>query len=89
MNITIQIMYTSDYDSKLMQKGSFPVNTYHYKQKPDKEATRVAFEWWKLIKHDLSYRVEIDEVIYNGEHDITELVKQLDNAPIPDLDLPF
>jgi hypothetical protein len=47
MNITIQIMYTSDYDSKLMQKGSFPVNNFHFKQKPEKEAVRVAFEWWK------------------------------------------
>lgn len=85
MNITIQIFYTSDYDSKLMQKASFPVNTYHFKQKPDQEAARVAFEWWKLIKHDLSYRVKIEKVIYNGENDITELIKQLDNAPIPDL----
>jgi hypothetical protein len=47
MNITIEIMYTSDYDSKLMQKGSFPVNNFHFKQKPEKEAARVAFEWWK------------------------------------------
>ena len=89
MNINIQIFYTSDLDSKIKQSASFPVNTYQFKRDPHKEAARVTFEWWKLIKKNMSYRVILEKVIYNGEHDITELVKQLDNAPIPDIDLPF
>ncbi|MCQ6281989.1 hypothetical protein [Bacillus sp. EB600] len=89
MNINIQIFYTSDLDSKTQQSASFPVNTYQFKRDPHKEAARVTFEWWKLIKKNMSYRVILEEVIYNGEHDITELVKQLDDTPIQDIDLPF
>lgn len=89
MKINIQIHYTSTYDSKMVQGGSFPVNAYQFKKDPDKEAARVALTWWKLIKKDLSYKVAIVEVTYNLEHDITALVKQLENAPLPNLDLPF
>lgn len=58
-----------------MQGASFPINTYKFKRDPHKEAARVTFEWWKLIKHNMSYRVIVEAVIYNGEHDITDLVK--------------
>jgi hypothetical protein len=87
MNINIQLFYTSDLDSKIKQSASFPVFTYQFKCDPNKEAARVTFEWWKLIVN-MSYRVILEEVIYNGEHDITELVKQLDDTPIPDLICP-
>lgn len=89
MNINIQIHYISTYDSKMSQRGSFPVNVYQFRQNPNLEAARVAFTWWKLIKKDMSYKVAIERVTYNAENDITELVKRLDKAPIPDLDLPF
>lgn len=75
MNILIKINYKSDSDSKLLQKASFPVNTYKFKQDPNKEAARVAYEWWKFVKREMSYRVRITEVTYNEGNDITELVR--------------
>lgn len=89
MNINITIHYRSTSDSRLLQSGYFPVNSLEFKKDPNKEAARVAYEWWKLIKRDMSFQVIIDKVTYNEEHNITELVKQLDDAPIPDIDLPF
>lgn len=89
MNVNIQIHYTSTYDSKMSQRGSFPVNAYQFRQNPNQEAARVAFIWWKLIKKDMSYKVAIERATYNAENDITELVKWLDKAPIHDDNLPF
>lgn len=89
MNIIIRIDYTSDLGSKMMKQASFPVNSYKYKQNDNNEAARVAFNWWKVIKHEMSYRAILEKVTYNGDNDITELVKQIDDAPLPDLDLPF
>lgn len=89
MNIHIEIHYTSDLDSKIIQSASFPVNTYQFKREPYKEAARVTFEWWKLIRKNLSYRVKLQEVIYNAEHDITDQVKKLDDDLNPELDSLF
>lgn len=89
MNITIEIHFKSDSDSKIMKRGSFPVNVSKFNKDQNREAARVAFEWWKQIKHENSYRIKIEKVTYDEINNITELVKQLDNAPIPDLDLPF
>lgn len=89
MKINIRFDYTSDIGSKMMKQASFQVNEYKFKLEPDQEAARVAFEWWKQIKHEMSYRAILESIIYNGDNDITKLVQQLDDAPLPDLDLPF
>lgn len=68
-----------------MQKASFPVNAKYFKEDSDQEATRVAFKWWKQIQRVMSYRARIETVTYNGENNITELVKQLDEDQIQDL----
>lgn len=69
MNVTIEIHYTAS--SKITQGASFPLHG----QKPEK----VALDWWKQIKREMSYRVELEKVIINGDQDITELVKELEN----------
>lgn len=43
MNITIQIHYTSTYDSKITQGGSFPVNAHQSERDLVREAARGAF----------------------------------------------
>jgi hypothetical protein len=88
MKITIRIIYQG-YASKLTQQASFPVDDFEFEVNSDNEAARVAFVWWKLLKKDLSYQAVIEKVVYNEENDITELVKELDNAPLSDLNLPF
>lgn len=87
MQISIRIIYKGN--ARIMQKGIFPVNSYHFKQDPDQEAARIAHEWWKKIKKEMSYRAKIESVTYNEEIDITALVKKLDNIPLSGLDLPF
>jgi hypothetical protein len=67
MYITIEIHYKAD--SKMMQRAFFPVRG----RKPEK----VALDFWKEIKKELSYRVELEEVFAAGE-DVTEKVKELE-----------
>jgi hypothetical protein len=80
MYITIRIIYRG-YTSKILQRGEFKVNAYHYKQNPYQEASQVAFAWLQQIRRE-AHVEEIIEVVYNDEHDITESVKKLDEAPI-------
>lgn len=86
MEISIRVIYQSD--SRLMQKASFSINIKNFKDDPDKEAARVAYEWWKQIKSDMSYRAKIVNVVYNEDIDITDRVMQLENQ-IPGDNLPF
>lgn len=86
MNITIRIIYQG-FTSKLMQRGSFPVNIKRYEKFPDHEAAYVAHDWLKEIRKE-AHVEEILEVIYNEDHDITDLVKKLDNTQYQD-NLPF
>jgi hypothetical protein len=64
-----------------MQRGEFKVNAYHYKQNPQQEASRVAFDWLKQVRKE-AHVEEIIEVIYNDVNDITELVRALEKAPL-------
>lgn len=88
MKISITIIYKSN-GNKVSQQASFPVNSKRFKEDPHTEAARVTYEWLKEIKKEMSYSVEIDNVVYSGDNDITELVKQLDDDPLPDDNLPF
>jgi hypothetical protein len=80
MNITIKVIYRG-YEARLMRRGSFPVNSFEFEIDPDQEAARVAYEWIKQIRRE-GHIEEIIEVFYNGENDITELVKEIDGAPL-------
>ncbi|MEY2196947.1 hypothetical protein AB7942_30210 [Neobacillus sp. BF23-41] len=81
MNVTIEIHYEAA--SKLMQRASFPTRG----RKPE----QVALDFWKEIKKELSYRVELEQVFAGGE-DITELVKRLERHELHNVfndNLPF
>lgn len=73
MHITIKILYKG-YSSRLMQRGSFPINQFEFEINPDKEAARVANEWIKQIRREVHIN-EILEVIYDDNKDITDLCK--------------
>ena len=79
--ITIEIHYKAD--SKLMQRASFPMRG----RKPE----WVALDFWKQIKKEMPYPVELEEVLAANE-DITELVKDLEKQELLNTmndDLPF
>ncbi|MFD0825879.1 hypothetical protein ACT8ZR_09390 [Neobacillus sp. M.A.Huq-85] len=72
MNVSIEIQYIAA-DSKVMQRGEFPLR----RRKPEE----VAFEWLKQIKREMPFYEELVKVKVN-EEDITELVKEIDEAPL-------
>jgi hypothetical protein len=81
MNITIEIHYISS--SKIMQRASFPLRG----RRPE----QIAYEFWKSIKKEIPYPVELDEVFAAGE-DVTDHVKELEKQELLNTmndDLPF
>jgi hypothetical protein len=66
-----------------MRRGSFPVNKKRFKEDPDREAVRTTREWIKEIRRE-GHISEIIEVVYDGDNNITGLVKELENAPLED-----
>ncbi len=78
MNINIKV-YLHAKETKFMQSGSFPVLPSVFKKEPDWAAAIAAYEWIQQIKssYAASDDFRIDEVIYNGDIDITELVKKV------------
>ncbi|MDQ0860022.1 hypothetical protein [Bacillus sp. V2I10] len=74
----MQILITLHYfvaDGKFRQSGDFKVDVRSYKEDPDKEAARVAYEWFREIRREFIYNVELYKALYN-EIDITEIVKK-------------
>ena len=52
-------------------------------EEPDHIAAKAAYRRIKEIKRETGYRdLSIDKIIYNGQHDITDLVKKIYEAPI-------
>lgn len=89
MVIIIKITCIDEDGYKIMQQNELRVSDYAYKRNPDQEAAKIAYEGWRKIRRDMSYLVTLDTVIYEETHDITQLVKEMENAPLLDLDLPF
>ncbi|WP_409276390.1 hypothetical protein V1499_22945 (plasmid) [Neobacillus sp. SCS-31] len=79
MYITVQIDYKSKWNN-LSQAGSF-----HLRNKKPEE---LAFEWWMVIKKD-AFEPQLEKVTINGDTDITDLVKAMENIPYPPDLLPF
>jgi hypothetical protein len=67
MNVSIRIDYIAS--SKVSQTASFPLRRRTKEQ--------VAYEWWKYLKKETSYRATLDKVFADGD-DITDLVKELE-----------
>ncbi|WP_307437797.1 hypothetical protein [Bacillus sp. V2I10] len=50
------------------------MNVREFNNNPDEEAARVALGWFKQVKRDFIYEVDLYKVLYN-QIDITDLVK--------------
>jgi hypothetical protein len=72
MNVSIHIHYECN-DNKIMRRGSFRVSS--------KKREQVAYDFWKWIKKESPYSVKLEKVICDGE-DITQMVKEIDEAPL-------
>ncbi|MGM1033418.1 MAG: hypothetical protein ACQEXK_13235 [Bacillota bacterium] len=75
MNIYIKV-YLHSKGTKFLQSGSFPVVNSEFKKDPDWTAAIAAYEWIQQIKNSYaaSEDFRIDQVVYNDDIDITELV---------------
>ncbi|UAL53519.1 MULTISPECIES: hypothetical protein [Metabacillus] len=73
MQIVIDLHYFVN-GMKTLQCGYFKVNVREFNINPHEEAASVALEWFKKLKRDFIYNVELYKVLYN-QIDITELVK--------------
>ena len=80
MEITIRIIYQG-FESKILQRGSFPVNVKLFKENPDQEAANVTYTWLQQIRRE-AHVEEILEVVYDNDKDITELVKEMEKATL-------
>lgn len=78
MNINIKV-YLHSKGTKFLQSGSFPVVKSEFKKDHDWTAAIAAYEWIQQIKISFAASVDfrIDQVLYNDEIDITELVKKV------------
>ncbi|AOH54545.1 hypothetical protein ABE28_009305 [Peribacillus muralis] len=78
MNINIKV-YLHLKGINFLQSGSFTVPNSDYKKDPDWTAAITAYEWIQQIKMSFSVSKDfrIDQVIYMGDIDITELVKKV------------
>ncbi|MGE7650463.1 hypothetical protein ACQKM1_22210 [Peribacillus frigoritolerans] len=78
MNINIKV-YLHSKGTRFFQSGSFAVMNSDFKKDPDWTAAIAAYEWIQQIKVKFaaSDDFRIDEVIYNEDNDITELVKKV------------
>jgi hypothetical protein len=84
VRVTIDIHYVSSNDNRTLQSGSFPLR--------GRSPVRVAYEFWKYIQKEHSYELRLETVIADGNNDITEQVKELEQrelARIMNDDIPF
>ncbi|MFJ8071585.1 hypothetical protein ACIQZD_21970 [Peribacillus sp. NPDC096447] len=78
MNINIKV-YLHSKGTKFLQSGSFPVPNSDFKKDPDWTAAIAAYEWIQQININFaaSEDFRINQVTYNEDIDITELVKKV------------
>ncbi|MFS0603191.1 hypothetical protein [Peribacillus frigoritolerans] len=78
MNINIKV-YLHAKETNFYQYGSFSVVNSHFKKEPDWTAAIAAYEWIQQIKINFaaSEDFRIDQVVYNDDNDITDLVKKV------------
>ncbi|MCD4838181.1 hypothetical protein LRS37_04700 [Neobacillus sedimentimangrovi] len=83
MNVVIEIHYLSS-GGKVLQSGSFPLRG----RKPE----YIAYEFWKQIQEKQPFEIQLENIILNGDQDITDLVKELEQQEINkvmNMNLPF
>jgi hypothetical protein len=74
MNVLVQISYISN-ENKVLQRGSFPLR--------GKTKEQIAFTWWKQIRREMPFGGELEKILVDGD-DVTEKVKEMDEAPLQD-----
>ncbi|OIK11807.1 hypothetical protein BIV59_10725 [Bacillus sp. MUM 13] len=85
MEVSLEV-YMNSKGGRFMRKSSFSVKLSDYKKNPDEAAAIAAYEWIQRIKEE-HIEFTVEKVMYNGEHDITRIVKQL--KPVFPDNLPF
>jgi hypothetical protein len=69
------------------------VRVSDFKRDPGETAAIIAYAWIREIRKEHGYNIaefELEKAIYNGEHDVTKIVKQLRPNDDPAFDnLPF
>jgi hypothetical protein len=83
MNVTIDIHFSTS-AGKALKSGSFPLRG----RKPE----YIAYQFWKQIQKEQPHEILLEEVIADGNKDITHLVKELEQQEINkvmNMNLPF
>ncbi|MGE7686742.1 hypothetical protein [Peribacillus simplex] len=88
MEIQIEVQLFAN-GAKFLQSGSCSVIATDFRKEPEWTAAVSAYEWIQKIKSSVRYPddFQIIRVVYNGENDITGLVRKV-RPKIKD-DLPF
>jgi hypothetical protein len=84
MRVTIDLHMVVN-GTRSLKRGSFDVNR-------NEDIAQFAYGWVKHVRMETGYfgnQSIIEKVIVHGDKDITDKVKEIDNAPIPDLDFPW
>jgi hypothetical protein len=84
MRVTIDLHMVVN-GTRSLKRGSFEVNR-------NEDIAQFAYGWVKHIRMETGYfggQSIIEKVIVDGDQDITKQVKGIDEAPIPDDNLPF
>jgi hypothetical protein len=84
MRITIELHMIVN-GTRSLKRGVFDINR-------NEDIAQFAYGWVKHVRMETGYfgnQSIIDKVIVDGDKDFTDKVKEIDNAPIPDIDLPF
>jgi hypothetical protein len=72
-------------DLHLVVNGTRTALSGHFQARYTNDIPNMAYEWIRKVRRETGYPAVIEKVFYNGDKDITDVVKQLDEAPIPDL----
>jgi hypothetical protein len=84
MRITIELHMIVN-GTRSMKRGVFDINR-------NEDIAQFAYGWVKHVRMETGYfgnQSIIEKVIVDGDQDITEQVKAIAEAPIPDLDFPW
>lgn len=84
MNIHLEVHFGGN--GRSLRKGSFLVRVSDFKRNPDKAAALVTYSWIRQLKLEHQDQ-EVEKVIYNGKHDITDIVNKI--RIVPKDNLPF
>jgi hypothetical protein len=71
--------------TRSLKRGVFDANR-------NEDIAQFAYGWVKHVRMETGYfgnQSIIEKVIVDGDKDFTDKVKEIDNAPIPDDNLPF